>query len=106
MCTVVTHKLAESHKADRRFAKAKEERERRQAAKDKQSQEDKDAPVGTLLDDVGIPNVYLWEVRNRGPQIAREGTMGRRGGSRGWDKVGGEREATSWRAREKRQQEG
>ena len=64
--TILTHKLVESHTAARRFARAKEDRERRQAAKAKAKEGDDDAPKGTLLDDVGIPNVYLWEVRLSG----------------------------------------
>jgi hypothetical protein len=64
--TILTHTRVESHKAERRFARAKEERVRRQEAKAKAKEGDKEAPRGTLLEDVGIPNVYLWEVRRGG----------------------------------------
>mmetsp|Transcript_20919 Transcript_20919/g.43660 ORF Transcript_20919/g.43660 Transcript_20919/m.43660 type:complete len:538 (+) Transcript_20919:35-1648(+) len=64
--TFLTHKLLESHEANMRFKNAKEERDRRQEAKEKGKEGGDDVPKGMLLEDVGIPNVYLWEVEHLG----------------------------------------
>lgn len=71
--TFLTHKLLESHEANMRFKNAKEERDRRQEAKEKGKEGGDDVPKGMLLEDVGIPNVYLWEVSREAGEWGAEG---------------------------------